>query len=272
MTAPWRSRMIPRNFSLIQAAQSNYTDMFCALLASGPVSDLSKGISFIYAMKRGNKEIAESTLQTNDWMISPFIYRCARHVVLQQKKSRNQFAIWWHMESIRFQPMERKWRSGASLLWNDRVRLAAHIPNFPEMDFFNLLQEGCRQGWLNIRTDTWTRDTGLMLMSKADKFRTWIPSMIQLGCNPAIQDDTENTALIWAIANANNEVAMTILSCEQSKACLNISGYKGNTALHLAIAKGYTDRSADGRPLTCSNLEIVKKKGRMRCGYLLSKS
>lgn len=44
-----------------------------------------------------------------------------------------------------------------------------------------------------------------------------------------------NTPLLWAIANGNNNMAMEILNYEQN---LNLG--KKNTALHLAIAKGYT--------------------------------
>lgn len=65
----------------------------------------------------------------------------------------------------------------------------------------------------------------------------------------------KNTPLIWAICNAKNEMAMELLKYDQN---IDIKG-NGNTALHLAIVKGYKNITADGDPLTVSNLTIVKR-------------
>ena len=72
-----------------------------------------------------------------------------------------------------------------------------------------------------------------------------------------------NTALLWAIANANNEMAIELIKwCPReqrfnfiSKQCKKFK----NSPLHLAIAKGYTDTSAIGEKLKFSNYEITKE-------------
>jgi ankyrin repeat protein len=264
MCSPWRSRTIPRSLSLIQAAQNNNTLIVQALLTKGRVSNLSKGIAFILAMIHGNQNIAQNLLK-DDWMTSPCIYRCARHVALQQEQCSTRLIIWAQMERLRFHFLERDLRKGVLLSWNDRVRLAIENHAFSDEEFLKLIWEGYHQGLLNTRTDAWLGDTILILTAKARETQTCIPLMIKLGCNPAIQDSIGNTALIWAIANGNNEIAMTILLYERTEgearpiSYLDIPGYKGNTGLHLAVAKGYKDQTADGRMLRCANLEIVKE-------------
>ena len=69
------------------------------------------------------------------------------------------------------------------------------------------------------------------------------------------QDVHGNTPLLWAIANAENTTALKILDYEQD---LNLKGY-GNTALHLAIAKGYKKISMYKDKLAISNLQLVQK-------------
>lgn len=79
------------------------------------------------------------------------------------------------------------------------------------------------------------------------------------GVDFAWQDSWGNTALIWAIANAKNTAAIEIIRQSQGQG-INIQDDWGheNTALHLAIAKGYKTVSADGEPLNHSNFEVVK--------------
>jgi len=78
------------------------------------------------------------------------------------------------------------------------------------------------------------------------------------GVNTAFQDGSGNTALMWAIANAQNSMAMELQQyCDVDG--LNKQCTSGNTALHLAVGKGYTDISADGQLLDFTNFEITKK-------------
>lgn len=74
-----------------------------------------------------------------------------------------------------------------------------------------------------------------------------------------------NTALIWAIANANNGTALSILEHAGKGSYLNIRGGSGNTALHLLIAKGYENISREGQFLECSNLTLIKKIIELGC-------
>jgi ankyrin repeat protein len=79
--------------------------------------------------------------------------------------------------------------------------------------------------------------------------------LADLKCNFNQRDSIfKNTPLIWAIANANNTMALELMKYDQD---FNTVSH-GNTALTLAIAKGYTTHSKDGKKLESSNLDIVK--------------
>ena len=75
-------------------------------------------------------------------------------------------------------------------------------------------------------------------------------------CNKIID---MNTPLIWSIANAANKSAMTIIKEGRNLDFSIIDKVKGNTAPHLAIAKGYTDKNGDGCPLSISNFDLVRE-------------
>jgi ankyrin repeat protein len=66
-----------------------------------------------------------------------------------------------------------------------------------------------------------------------------------------------NTALLWAIANANNGMAREIILRGNQNLNLQDTDQR-NTPLILAIGKGYTTHDADGNELALSNLELVK--------------
>jgi ankyrin repeat protein len=76
-----------------------------------------------------------------------------------------------------------------------------------------------------------------------------------------------NTPLMWAIANANNEIALEIINQVGNTALFNRQdklSSTGNTALHLLIGKGYETLSAEGQNLTYPNKDLVEqivKKG-----------
>lgn len=80
-----------------------------------------------------------------------------------------------------------------------------------------------------------------------------------LGADFGIQDWMGNTPLMWAIANANNTMAKEILKCgvKNSKSYLDRKCNRGNTALHLAVGKGYKDINAQNDILTVSNLQLL---------------
>jgi len=71
----------------------------------------------------------------------------------------------------------------------------------------------------------------------------------------------QNTPLIWAIANANNKAALEFLKFAEAKNIdfgINQQSYLGDTALHLATAKDYIDKSFHLDAVE-SNLNIVKE-------------
>ncbi|MBP7710672.1 MAG: ankyrin repeat domain-containing protein [Rickettsiales bacterium] len=91
----------------------------------------------------------------------------------------------------------------------------------------------------------------------------FIPRLHEFGEDFAKKDlHFGNTALIWAIANANNKFAYELLRfAEEEKIHLAIDHISehGNTALHLAAAKGYDDKDSDGKDVGVSNRGLVQK-------------
>lgn len=73
----------------------------------------------------------------------------------------------------------------------------------------------------------------------------------------------DNTALIWAIANANNEFASYLLQFSNQREDVNLAidhiSESSTTALHLAVAKGYTNRDSGCKALTVPNHVLVEQ-------------
>ena len=78
------------------------------------------------------------------------------------------------------------------------------------------------------------------------------------------QGDTKNTYLMWEIAMGYNDFVSDFLDFSNQHS-LDIgldsqaSGFFNNTALHIAVAKGYSDRDGLGLKLETSNLQLVSK-------------
>jgi ankyrin repeat protein len=103
------------------------------------------------------------------------------------------------------------------------------------------------------------RSLGLQIAMDAD-----IPKEIAILAQKAgirfdITDATifGNTPLIWAIANANNETALALLNQQTNLKINDRDKAFGNTALLLAVCKGYRNQSYKG-PISVSNVELVK--------------
>ncbi|CCB91764.1 putative uncharacterized protein [Waddlia chondrophila 2032/99] len=144
---------------------------------------------------------------------------------------------------------EAKWRHGISLL----IRKGRHHYR-PEMndELSAIVKIGPN---INTRADLWFKGTILHDLAKFGEPSEFVAIFADNGIDFNIQDRWDNTALIWAIANGNNSMASEILNYPQN---LDLKGL-GNSALHLAIAKGYKNRTRDGKPLTISNLQLVQK-------------
>lgn len=67
-----------------------------------------------------------------------------------------------------------------------------------------------------------------------------------------------NTALVWAIANANNSAAMAIIEAGKRGHYLDIQCSSRNSAMHMAVGKGYKKWSKDNQYLEVSNLQLVQ--------------
>lgn len=102
------------------------------------------------------------------------------------------------------------------------------------------------------------KDTLLHLLAKVGPPQ-FVAIFAEFNADFSLQDDTpfKNTPLHWAIANANNGTALAIIE-HAPHTVLNMQCIGGNTPLHLAIAKGYTDCSSQGDRLECSNFELTR--------------
>jgi len=108
---------------------------------------------------------------------------------------------------------------------------------------------------VNAGAPIWLNGTALHHLAKYGSPEQFVEIFAMNGINFNCLDNYGNTALVWAIANGNNTVALEIMKYRQD---FNVDCH-GNTALHLAVAKGYKDRTRDGTRLTVSNLQLVKK-------------
>ncbi len=107
---------------------------------------------------------------------------------------------------------------------------------------------------VNRREEKWMQGTALHQVAKERSPLGFVKVLADCGIDFNIQDEWGNTALLWAIANGNNEMAMEILKHDQD---LNLQGL-GNSALHVTIAKGYKKKTAHKESLSISNLKLVQ--------------
>ena len=84
--------------------------------------------------------------------------------------------------------------------------------------------------------------------------------LIKAGADLTIQDEFfGNTALMHAIANASNTIAIVIMKMGGCRPYLDVQCKYQNTALILAVGKGYKKVSREGEALAIPNLTIVKE-------------
>jgi len=99
--------------------------------------------------------------------------------------------------------------------------------------------------------------TILHYLAKIGRPLALIPILARYNIDFSIQDTSfNNTALIWAIANAHNDMAMEIIKFSSADS-LNCQSKHKNTALHLIVGKGYDACNADGRALRYPNYTLL---------------
>lgn len=128
--------------------------------------------------------------------------------------------------------------------------------NFNE--FKDLLEMGKKKHFMRLKFSCFMGGTIFHHCLKI--FSTFIPQLTSAGIDPASQDMWGNTGLTWTIANADNTIAMSILNYFGKGVYLDVQAFRfrGNSALHLAVAKGYKDKDADGNKLDYSNLQLIE--------------
>lgn len=146
--------------------------------------------------------------------------------------------------------------------WQKEIRSALFVSRHrKDVDptFLKLFEAGKKSGFLNIQSPVFFGGSLLHDAAKKEMQNNSLSLIIQAGIDLGIKDYWGNSALIWAIANACNGNAMQILKTLEDSSYLNEQCTKyGNTALHLAVGKGYKDQSLDGVKLPYSNLDLVQ--------------
>jgi len=148
------------------------------------------------------------------------------------------------------------WAVDTACKLNKRVLNETHLPLLE-----TALEEGEKLGCLNRPILSVYRGTVLHSLAMRGASAPFFQLAFAKQIDPSIQDDElGNTALHWAIANAKNSAAMLLMEQGGGADLFNIQckSYQ-NTPLHLAIGKGYKDRSADGDVLIHSNYELAAK-------------
>lgn len=126
-----------------------------------------------------------------------------------------------------------------------------------------MIDFGIKKNWLNTIFNNVIGGTIFHRFAKYEIASPYIRKLIENGGDPAIQDIIYgNTPLLWSIANAANGTAMEILNnTPESAPYLDLLSNEPmkNTALHLAVGKGYDQVSRDNQQLKFTNLELVNK-------------
>ncbi len=141
---------------------------------------------------------------------------------------------------------------------NECLRIIGSKGEVPE-DFVQLAK-------LSLAFDNRTgfENRGLIMEAALHGKPEFITFLKDTGENFAKKDPYfDNTPLIWAIANANNQFAYDLI--ELGKADQNVAlevdhmSQPGTTALHLAAAKGYLTMDSGGKKVGKTNSELVQK-------------
>jgi ankyrin repeat protein len=152
--------------------------------------------------------------------------------------------------------------------WINRIIPSLLSRSHDEM--MNLLGEGQRQGFLTQTLPGPCGGSFLHAMAKIGKHKECLPAVMSCGIDLAMRDTIYgNTGLMWAIANANNGMALEMIKLGGEGAYLNVQCNQGNSALHLAVGKGYKDIDSDNKQLECSNLDLVNNLILKKCNVNL---
>lgn len=167
----------------------------------------------------------------------------------------------------RIQQEIREWHSNIHEKWK----------NSPPPEFEKLIQQGQSLGCLNEPPplgvlENRRIDPIFLQIAKVapHNFSEQAKTLITAGADLKMQCSLGNTPLMWAIANAKNGFADTLIEYGPGYDYIDmISHVKnadedrfagfGTAAIHIAVGKGYVDISKDGDLLPVTNLQLVTK-------------
>lgn len=141
----------------------------------------------------------------------------------------------------------------------EKILLGDNYQRIKEIRFQNLVSSD------NARIPFLLNQAHLIhLIAQADLPIEFAKILHKKSCNLAPIDHVGNTPLIWSVANSSNRFAYDFLEfAKANTADIGINeadkSFAHNTALHLAVAKGYFKENFNGKPLSISNYQITKK-------------
>lgn len=143
--------------------------------------------------------------------------------------------------------------------WLHNVLTSLRRTHFDESEWNKLFENPQSARFLNQPFREFAGGTLLHYLAKKERNLPYTSRVLpQRGVDLARQDTWDNTALIWAIANASNTTAMEIIKAGGHGPYLNVLGLQKNSALHLAVGKGYKTVSKDLQDLYYSNLQLTQ--------------
>lgn len=144
--------------------------------------------------------------------------------------------------------------------WHQKTLAELDNPKGRHHVLEKLVEEGVKLHLLDKKIHRFLdamEETVFNLLASHNKL-AFLPRIMKSDINLSVQDYMGNTGLIWAIADAHNEFAMKMIAHAKDYKFVNVQCRMGNTALHLAVGKGYKHISYDKQKLAYSNLQLVK--------------
>jgi len=197
------------------------------------------------------KWISQSQVPT-----SPVLYKTKEGSIYWQRDTKDQSFL---KSMTLIDPNSKEFeKAKRELAWYNQMEEALEI-RFSRKHVTELFEKGKKEGCINQSFNTFDLHyhSLIHLIAKQENLKRWIPFICKYDVDLGKQDSVGNTGLIWAIANACNGMAMQILKTAGEGEYIDKKGH-GNTALHVAVAKGYKKKSKDGEKLEYSNLDLIQ--------------
>jgi len=129
----------------------------------------------------------------------------------------------------------------------------------PDLHELRVLLERGKEAYFNRKYDQLLGSTIFHILAAKKGFSSLIDLVMKMGAAPNIRNETENTPLMMAISNANNDSAMEIIRATPNNDPSLNTQCGPTRPLHLVLIKGYTDVSRQKQQLAFTNATLAKE-------------